>query len=316
MILALGLSGVPSALAQESAVAQWQLTLDVIKSKAQHLLDVNNQLTQEANTLSQQMQMLGQTIEQKRAGNDGMRQLLKERHGKTDQQIRIEELTKTLKAKKALLASRPRGISALQKEEAQLQRQIDAKKIKVSELETQRNTAQQPPAPSVQEDLNGVRAQLEQEKANEVAIEQEVEDFKKGQNQQQANEGGLAQANRELQSRLDVLRQQKAQQQAQPTGGQDNKERYYELQRRKSELDDKIRDYERRIDQMKDSLVTDISWSAKKKKLIHDMVQKDARNQEMREKINDLREDVEILHDHVDKLERRVNLGPSKSKKK
>ena len=37
------------------------------------------------------------------------------------------------------------------------------------------------------------------------------------------------------------------------------------------------------------------------------MVQKDARNNQLREKIKILREDVDVLKDQVAKLERRVN---------
>ena len=50
-----------------------------------------------------------------------------------------------------------------------------------------------------------------------------------------------------------------------------------------------------------------LSWPLKKKKLIHEMVQTDARNNQMRDKIKVLKEDIEVLRDQVARLERRVD---------
>ena len=50
-----------------------------------------------------------------------------------------------------------------------------------------------------------------------------------------------------------------------------------------------------------------LSWPAKKKKLVHEMVQADARNNQVREKIKVLREDIDVLKDQVARLERRIN---------
>ena len=51
----------------------------------------------------------------------------------------------------------------------------------------------------------------------------------------------------------------------------------------------------------------------KKKKLVHEMVQTDARNNQMRDKIKVLREDIDILRDQVARLERRVDFAQGKS---
>ena len=55
-----------------------------------------------------------------------------------------------------------------------------------------------------------------------------------------------------------------------------------------------------------------LSWERKKKVLVHDIVQKDFRNNQMREKIKVLREDIDVLRDQVAKLERRVDFVKDK----
>ncbi len=49
--------------------------------------------------------------------------------------------------------------------------------------------------------------------------------------------------------------------------------------------------------------------------MIHEMVQTDARNNQMRDKIKVLREDIDVLRDQVAKLERRVNFVQGKDTK-
>src|ERR1700691_2475728 len=78
---------------------QWQLTLDVIKSKAQNLLIENNGLQDEYRKLIEQKQELQQSIDNQQHKNDQLEQSLKERHGQTDQQQRIADLTQVIKTK-------------------------------------------------------------------------------------------------------------------------------------------------------------------------------------------------------------------------
>ena len=58
-----------------------------------------------------------------------------------------------------------------------------------------------------------------------------------------------------------------------------------------------------------------LSWPLKRKKLIHDMVQTDARNNQMRDKIKELHEDIDVLKDQVARLERRVDFAQGKNTK-
>ena len=79
---------------------QWQLTLDGIKSKAQALMIENNGLQNEYQQLTGQVQKLQQLIHDQQYKNDQMDHFLKERHGRTDQQLRIEGLTQMVKTKR------------------------------------------------------------------------------------------------------------------------------------------------------------------------------------------------------------------------
>ena len=79
---------------------QWQLTLDVIKSKAQTLKIENNGLQVEYRQLIGEVQKLRQSIYNQQNKNEQMERFIKERHGRTDQQVRIEELTQIIKTKK------------------------------------------------------------------------------------------------------------------------------------------------------------------------------------------------------------------------
>ena len=90
----------PRSLKQLSSMPeQWQLTLDVIKSKAQTLMVENNGLQVEYRQLIRQVQKLQRSIDDQQNKNDQMERFLNERHGQTDQQVRIEELTQVLKQK-------------------------------------------------------------------------------------------------------------------------------------------------------------------------------------------------------------------------
>ena len=78
---------------------QWQLTLDVIKSKAKTLVIENNGLQAEYRKLTEQSQKLQQLIDAQQDKNEQMSRFLKERHGRTDQQARISELIRSIKTK-------------------------------------------------------------------------------------------------------------------------------------------------------------------------------------------------------------------------
>jgi polyhydroxyalkanoate synthesis regulator phasin len=58
-----------------------------------------------------------------------------------------------------------------------------------------------------------------------------------------------------------------------------------------------------------------LSWAVKKKKLVHDMVQTDARNKQMQGNVKVLREDIDVLRDQVARLERRLDFAQGQGTK-
>ena len=75
------------------------MTLDGIKSRVQALVIENNRLQVEYHKLTGQRQQLQQSMDDQQNKNEQTARLLKERHGRTDQQVRIEELVGMIKTK-------------------------------------------------------------------------------------------------------------------------------------------------------------------------------------------------------------------------
>ena len=94
---------------------QWQSTLDVVKTRLNALLDQNNQLTAQYQSLQAQEQDLLRMIAEQNKKNEDLKKFVQGRHGKTDQQIRIEELGDQIKARQVLLGPRQREANALRK---------------------------------------------------------------------------------------------------------------------------------------------------------------------------------------------------------
>src|SRR5438128_1338473 len=99
---------------------QWQLTLDVIKSKAQTLMAQNNGLQEERRQLLGQLEKIQQSIAQQRDKNEQMEHFLKERHGRSDQQVRLEELTPLIKAKRQQVLTLNKQLEKLNREQSEV----------------------------------------------------------------------------------------------------------------------------------------------------------------------------------------------------
>lgn len=160
-----------------------------------------------------------------------------------------------------------------------------------------------------------LRKQLEDESRQEVLLENELGALKTGGTAQNSNQGAIEAENKQLEARLDMLRSQKPQHENLSSDeqlSQASARMYDKLKLRKDELEGKIYAYESRMDELRQSSLTALSWPLKKKKLVHDMVEMDARNNQMREKIKVLREDIDILKDQVARLERRLDFAKGK----
>jgi phage shock protein A len=127
--------------------------------------------------------------------------------------------------------------------------------------------------------------------------------------------------NKKLAARLEELRVERAQKETIASTGRQatvfTKERYNKLRERKLTLESQISLAEAKAATLKRSmLASNQPWPEQKKTLIHEMVQADARNSQLREKVGGLREDIDILRDKIGKLERRLNFTQGKGKPK
>lgn len=307
---------------QMPAPAQWQLTLDGIKSKAQSLIIENNGLQLEYQQLTGQVQNLQQSISQQQYKNEQINRFLKERHGQTDQQMRTEELTQGIKRKSQEARSSEEQLENLNRKQSGLDRKIKLLQYSISDMELHQQEEKQEDKPSqntvilpVDDQLSQLRKQLEDESTQEVLLENELGALKTGDKTQNLNVDAINSENKQLEAHLDILRLQKLQHEEKSSDtqlSQANARMYEKLKRRKEQLEASIYAYESRMDELKQSSLMALSWPLKKKKLVHEMVQVDGRNNQMRDKIKGLREDIDILRDQVAKLERRVDFVQGK----
>ena len=301
---------------------QWQLTLDVIKSKAQTLLTENNGLGLEYRELIGQVQKLRQAINDQQNKNEELKKFLKERDGRSDQQLRIEELTRIVKSKRQVSRNFDEKLSNLQKKKTDMDRKIQSLKYTIADIQlhqqAEKKKALEIPkviVPQVDDQLNQLRKQVEEENRQEVLLANEWGALKNIGKDKNLTEASLEQSNKELEAKLDELRLRKLQHLRRSSDdklAEANGRKYEQLKERKEELEANISTYEHRLDQLKESSLMSLSWERKKKVLVHDIVQKDFRNNQMREKIKVLREDIDVLRDQVAKLERRVDFVKDK----
>jgi chromosome segregation ATPase len=294
----------------------WQLTLDVIKSKAQTLMIENNGLQDEYRQLIGQEQNLQQSISDQEQKNEQMGRFIKERHGQTDQQARIADLTQSIKAKRQQAGVLEGQLGNLARKKTNLDSTIQQLNDAISGIERhqqeekQQVAPQQTIQPQVDDQLAQLRKQLEDENKQEVVLSNEMDVFKTGDKSQNLNVDAIDEQNHQLEAHLDILRLQKLQYARKSSDAQleaADRRMYYKIKARKDLLEADISSYETRIDQLKESSLMALSWSLKKKKMIHEMVQADAYNNQIRDKIKGLHEDIDILRDQVARLERRVD---------
>jgi len=312
----------PEELSSSSLPEQWQLTLDVIKSKAQTLVGKNNGLQDQYRELIGQVQKLRQSIDEQQYKNERISRLLKDRHGRTDQQARIDELTQIIKAKDQRVDAFDGQLANFQRKKSEMDRQIQELKDTISKEELRQQSeadkAQNSPSvaqPQGEDQLSPLHKQMEDESRQEVLLERELAALKTGGQIQNLNVDAVESDNKQLEARLDMLRLQKLRHQRQSSDdqwAQAGGRMYNKLKMRKEELESKIYAYELRMDDLRQGSLLALSWPLKKKQLVHEMVQVDARNNQMRNKIKDLREDIDVLRDQVAKLERQVNFVQGK----
>ena len=251
----------------------WVLTLETIKAKATGLMSRNTALSAEYNALAQDVNDLNVSINGQINKNAALADFLKSRHGRPDQQMRLEELAAEIKDKKSRLNDLEQETDGLKGQAAALERKVQLKQLRVSEWELKQNTRDQTPAVRAEDPLEGLRKQLEAEKTKEVRLEDEFT---------RLADAPLAPVADNAPRRESIGR-------------------YTQALGKKAELEAKIRDLEVRFGQM---AKLGGGGGTEKKKLIHDIVQTDNVNQDLRGNAAHLREDVALLREQIGKLER------------
>jgi len=286
---------------------QWQLTLDVIKSKAQTLLVQNNGLHDQNQQLTSQLQQLQQAIKDQQFKNEQMAESIKERHGQSDQQLRIEQLDQIIDKKKQEARGFDVQLENLTRKQAKLGREIGRLE---NEIERKTQKASNTVQPSLDDQLPPLQKQLESEMRQEVILENKLVALAKGDKTQSLNADAVEAQNKQLQSYLEALQSRKLQQDRvspNPEASRANKIMFERLKNRKLELEADIQAFESRLDGLKETSLADLSWPLKRKNLIHTMVEMDSRNAQMRAEIKVLSEDIGVLNDQINRLERRVS---------
>jgi len=302
---------------------QWQLTLDVIKAKAQTLVVKNNGLQDEHRQLIGQLQELQQAITDQQDKNEKTDRFLNQRHGQTDQQAQIDELKQGISTKKNEERDEEGQLEDLRRKQEDLNRKIQQLQDTISGIESRQQevkqepqAAQNTPGPSDIDPLASWRKQLEDENRQEVLLENQLGELKNGPQASNLNVDAIEDENKQLEAHLDNLRLQQLRHLRKASGqslGEANVRKYEQLKKRKDQLEANINAYEFRLDDLRETSLMALSWPLKKKKLIHEMVQTDARNNQIRSKIKVLKEDIDVLKDQVAKLERRVDFVKGKS---
>jgi hypothetical protein len=96
--------------AQETpADATWLLTLETIKAGSSQLMAQNTRLTADYKMLVQDIDQLNASLEEQSRKNAALADFLKTRHGRSDQQVRIQELERQIKDQRDELKTSRQG---------------------------------------------------------------------------------------------------------------------------------------------------------------------------------------------------------------
>jgi len=264
------------------------------------------------------VQTLRQALKDEQDKNEATRLFLNQRHGRTDQQVQLEALQQAVKIKRQQAKESQEQLENLKRKQADLDHKIQLQRLRLSDIPRhqleQKQETPTPAVPIIDGQLTDLRRQVEEENKQEAILEDQLSSLKSGGQAHNLNKDAMARQNRQLELRLKDLQEQKPKTSPQKAGDLVRQRKYDELKKRKDQLEAAISAYEKRMDQLKYSSGLTAPWANQRKKLIHAMVQKDARNNQLREKIKMLREDVDILKDQVARLERRVNFMQGQNK--
>jgi chromosome segregation ATPase len=169
------------------------------------------------------------------------------------------------------------------------------------------------------QEARSLDAQLRDLGKKKSKLDRKIQALKRsGVNGQHLNRKDAGPEGKELEDRLNILQLQKSQYMKRYSDAQlaqVNAHRYEQLKRRRDQLEANISVYESRMEELRESSLRALEWPIKRKKLVHEIVQTDAQNNKIRNKIKTLREDIDVLRDQIGVLERRVNFANSQDTK-
>ena len=302
---------------------EWQLTLDVVKAKAQKLIQRNASLMAQHGALTDEYNKIQEQIRDVRLKNDALREFLKERHGQSDQQLHIEDLNNQIKAKRGQVQKQKQELLKVQKQAEEVKHKLDLKKLKTSEKDLERREQslkanaerllqQQAVVAQKDRELITLKEKLQKEKDVEDSLEKQLADLKAAQlpPPDPVNAAEL----RSLQMQLQMLAQKKEdlQKKNNVDNSQVKDQRYEQLFSKKQELESKIKEYEEQLNQLRNPNTFAFA-GGQTKQVLHQMIEIDKRNTQLRQRIKDLREDISVLKDQVNRLERKVKFNQDSS---
>ena len=269
------------------------------------MLKENTALTAEYNDLVGQTNTVAASMEEQTRNNVSLQEFLKERKGRTDQQLRIEEIEGQIKDKKTALLDAQKGAEKFEAQVADAERKVRLKQLKISEWELRQNSD---PVPAPPDPLDGLRQQLDEEKAKEVKLEAEL----RSSTEPGAPVDGLKQEEALRRELADLLVQKKDfEARASDNDTQKrNKALYSQVLRKKDDLESKIEIFEARFKQLK-GLGKD-GGDLEKKRIVRAIARADDHNNDLRQKAAQLREDIVLLRGRIGELERRAKFVQGK----
>ncbi len=303
-----------------SNVATWQLTLDVIKSKAQDLLQKNSVLMAERESLLKAYDDEQEAIRNLKKNNEESKQFLKQRHGRSDEQFKIDELEAQVKQKKESLKEAKDILNSLKAQAQGIDQKIQLKKLQLSDLQIQRNqedlkvsmqeTLKVKDAAKDDDELKALKEKLKQSNDQEEALEKQLQSSKEEQAFRSNIPAGVSHEQiNDLQIKLDNLKQQKEdlQKRLNNDNTQAHMKRYQDLMTHKEELEERIKGFETILNQLRYVSKEKIVEDRADKQMLKQMSALDNQNAQLRQKVQTFQENVKLLKLQVKRLERRAD---------
>ncbi len=307
---------------------EWILTLDVIKAKTEALMGKNSKLMAEREALIREYKEKQETIRSWQAKNQDLREFLKKRHGRSNEEMKVDELAEQIKAKKEQLKVFNEQLLNLNKELESAEQKLQLKRLRISDLQLKRNqdgleakmqqVLKQQEITEDDAEMIGLKQQFQKHKEQETALEGQVKELEF----QRMGAAAMPpvvdeQQIKVLEEKVQSLRQQKEdlQKQFNSDNTQAGLQRYQQLMARKKELEDKIKGFDTQLSQLNSPQAKGLSENKTNKQLLKQMVQLDSQNARLRQKISIFGENVALLKTQVKRLERRFNVTKGSPKK-